>query len=312
MIQMISAGLIPAHCKGDIQMANTDIFEKIFTSEDSEKLTNNIYWNKNYERTYFFIKSNINIDEIDPKLISGILSINRSYKDYAIDKHNFDFSIFSVSFDTLLLKKLMEYGFVILAGKCMFDAYNQKMLNPDDISEKKIIAAQEIINAKLYDKYPIVFLEYLDDFHIPKSVYRKLHKYELRVDTDFDLIVDKCSKIHGEGWLFESTKDLYKKLYRESNPYFGFTSFALYRDNELKAGEFGCVIGNMYISYSGYYEESGAGTVQLIKMFQYLKESGFLCCNLFGGGDYKYKLGAMDINLEGYLRLFNELKTKGK
>jgi len=65
----------------------------------------------------------------------------------------------------------------------------------------------------------------------------------------------------------------------------------------------------LYISYSGYYEESGAGTIQLTKMFQFLEESNFIYCNLFGCNDYKYKLGATDIYLKQYLCLFNAIKA---
>jgi leucyl/phenylalanyl-tRNA--protein transferase len=284
-------------------MKNADIFEKYMTSEDSEKITDNIYWNKNCKKTYLFIKSGINIEEFNLELILDFLS---NYETFDIDY--FDLTIFSVFFDTSFISKLIESGFVILTGKCMFDTYNQKILDPDNINiNKENIATQELIIARLYKKYPVIFLY---DLHIPKSVFRKLHKYELRVDTDFDIIVDKCSKIHGEGWLFENTRNLFKKLYRESSPYFRFTSFALYRDNELKAGEFGCVIGNMlYISYSGYYEESGAGTIQLTMMFQFLEESNFICCNLFGINDYKYKLGATDVYIKQYLSLFKAIKA---
>jgi len=287
-------------CNDYQQMSNTNMLEEIMTSDDSEKITDNIYCNKNSKKPYLFIKSNINMEEFDRKLIfEYLLNYLSNFKTF--DKNCLDLTIFSVSFDTLLISKLIENGFVIFAGKYMLDTYNKKILDPDNINiNKENIAIQDTIAAVWFSKYPMVFL---NDFHIPKSVFRKLHKYELRVDTDFDLIVDKCSKIHGEDWLFENTRNLFKKLYRGSYPYFYFISFALYSDNELKAGEFGCVIGDMYISYSGYYEESGAGTVQLIKMFQCLKESGFKCCNLFAGGDYKYKLGAIDINLMQYLKL---------
>jgi Leu/Phe-tRNA-protein transferase len=290
-------------------MANINIFEKIMTNNLS-KLTNNIYWNHNYKKTFLFIKPNIYSEDIELIISIFIRKLENWY--YQNDNFNdnyFDFIIISSSLDKQFIEILMKYGFVILAGKYMVDTYNHKILNFDSLYQnKKNIPIQEVIIAKFYNKYKIVFL---DNFHIPKSTYNKLNKYELRIDTDFDLIVDKCAKIHGEQWLFENTRNLYKKLYRKSSLYFGFTSFAVYHNNELKAGEFGCVIENMYISYSGFYEESGAGTIQLIKMFQYLRESGFECCNLFGGGDYKYRLGAVDINLKNYLELIKEQLNRG-
>ena len=290
-------------------MVNIELFEKIMTTKYfKNKLTNNIYLNNNYKKKYLFIKSNISIDEIEFELRFSLQKINWYSKYIAWDNPNL--LIISFYFDIQIINFLMKNGFVILGRKCIFDTNNYKLLNSNEL-ELNItnISKEEFIFSIFYDKYQIVFL---NNFHIPKSSFSKLNKYELRVDTDFDFIVDKCSKLHGDDLLTDNIRNLYKKLYCESKPNFGFTSFALYRNNELKAGDFGCVVGNMYISYSGYYEESGAGTIQLIKMFQYLRESGFECCNLFGGGDYKYRLGAVDISLMDYLALFYQMKRKEK
>jgi Leu/Phe-tRNA-protein transferase len=87
-------------------------------------------------------------------------------------------------------------------------------------------------------------------------------------------------------------------------PYVYPVSFALYRDGELAAGEFGIVCGKVYTSYSGFYEEDNAGTVQIIKTTQYLQEHGFSFFDMGMPLDYKTDLGAVDISPEEFVMLF--------
>jgi Leu/Phe-tRNA-protein transferase len=157
--------------------------------------------------------------------------------------------------------------------------------------------------AKIYNKYHILFLKNL---YIPKNVMKKLDYY--KINTDFDVIIDNCVKNHGEEWLSKQLVKCFKLLHLE-NDNMKITCFCLYKNNELKSGEFGIIIGKMYFSYSGYYEESSAGTIQMSKMFLYLKNNGFICCNLFGTGkEDKYRFLTIDINREDYIKLYNELK----
>jgi len=86
------------------------------------------------------------------------------------------------------------------------------------------------------------------------------------------------------------------------NPY--PASFALYRDGELAAGEFGVICGKVYTSYSGFYEEDNAGTVQIIKTTRYLQKNGFSFFDMGMPLDYKSNLGAVDISPEQFVELF--------
>ena len=178
--------------------------------------------------------------------------------------------------------------------------YGNKYLN------KKYYLSKMMMFGEMYKKYTVL---YLNNVHEPKSALRLLKKYELKIDSDFDKIVDKCWEIYeNKNILTKGYGDYLKKLYRVKDEDFKLISFGLYRDNDLKAGEYGCITGNIYHSYCGYHEESSSGTVQMIKMFRFLKENGFICCNLGQTLDeykYKYKFGAVDINRDEYLKLMN-------
>jgi Leu/Phe-tRNA-protein transferase len=158
---------------------------------------------------------------------------------------------------------------------------------------------------------------FFDSLYVKKSIRRFLNLYELRADAEFDRIVDRCVEKHGDGWLTPPLIKCIKKI-RRSNPvpslFNGLelfptdnaypASFGLYRGNELVAGEFGIVCGDVYTSYSGYYDEDNAGTVQLILTTRYLQKHGFSFFDLGMPLDYKTDLGASDISPKRFVQLF--------
>jgi Leu/Phe-tRNA-protein transferase len=213
-------------------------------------------------------------------------------------------------FDTEFVVRLMEAGFLVMSMN----------LSKDD--------PFYILLPKLHLVRSALFYENL---HIKKSIRRLLNLYELRADADFDLIIDRCVEKHGDDWLTPPLVDCIKKIRQsaaannttfknvafknaESNhsvnntlspvPYVYPASFALYRDGKFVAGEFGIVCGKVYTSYSGFYEEDNAGTVQIIKTTQYLQEHGFSFFDMGMPLDYKTDLGAVDISPEEFVKLF--------
>jgi Leu/Phe-tRNA-protein transferase len=154
---------------------------------------------------------------------------------------------------------------------------------------------------------------FFENLHVKKSLRRLLSRYELRPDADFDIIVDRCVEKHGGGWLTPPLAESIKKIrYSSIQPADRLipassvhpASFALYRDGKLAAGEFGVVCGRVYTSYSGFYNEDNAGTVQIVLAARYLQENGFSFFDLGMPLDYKTDLGAVDISPERFVRLF--------
>jgi Leu/Phe-tRNA-protein transferase len=198
-------------------------------------------------------------------------------------------------FEPDFIARLMEAGFLVMSMN----------LSKDD--------PFYLLLPKLHLVRSALFYENL---HIKKSVRRLLNRYELRADTDFDYIIDRCVEKHGDDWLTPPLVDSIKKIRQNAVeerpvqetlspvPYAYPASFALYRDGKFAAGEFGVVCGKVYTSYSGFYEEDNAGTVQMIKTARYLQEHGFSFFDLGMPLDYKTDLGAVDISPEEFVRLF--------
>jgi len=225
--------------------------------------------------------------------------------------YNEEFCV-SLDFSPNFIARLMAAGFLVMSAK--FDNGAEPQPSPpgegspldEDAAESPESAAsgldeQYILLPKLHLIRSALFF---DNLHIKKSVKRSLNRYELRYDTDFDFIVKRCQEIHGDDWL---TKPLVAAIRNiRQNRLHGVypMSFALYRNDKLVAGEFGVKAGRVYTSYSGYYDESNAGTVQLILATRWLQEHGFAFFDLGMPMDYKNALGAIDISPEDFVALF--------
>ena len=198
-------------------------------------------------------------------------------------------------FEADFIGRLMEAGFLVMSAELK-----------DEDSDESIY----ILLPKLHLVRSALFFP---ELHIKKSIRPFLSRYEFRVDTDFDPILDKCVQIHGDDWLTPPLVEVLKSMHgaglNTHGPHRKYTrvkpvSFAVYRDGELKAGEIGIVIGRVYTSYSGYYEEDNAGTVQMILMAQWLEKTGFDFLDLGIPLDYKTALGARNISPRNFVDLF--------
>jgi len=199
--------------------------------------------------------------------------------------------IFSPDLSPDFIARLMAAGFLVMSSDFILSEDDAELLY--------------FLVPKLHLTRSALFFENL---HIKKSIKKYLNKYELRCDTDFETIVNRCLEIHGNGWLTPALVEAIK-LIRKKKLYNVYPmSFGLYRDGKLVAGEFGIKFGRVYTSYSGYYDESNAGTVQLILTTHYLRDNGYAFFDLGMPLDYKTDLGAVDISPEEFVKLFREAR----
>jgi len=205
--------------------------------------------------------------------------------------YNEEFCV-SLDFSPDFIARLMAAGFLVMSTKVDNTADEDTAAEPYE---------QYILLPKLHLIRSALFF---DRLHIKKSVRHYLNRYELRYDSDFELIVNRCQEIHGGDWLTRPLLAAIRNI-RQNRLYGVYpTSFALYKNDKLVAGEFGVKAGKVYTSYSGYYDESNAGTVQLILAARWLQEHGFAFFDLGMPMDYKNALGAADISPEDFIALF--------
>ena len=226
--------------------------------------------------------------------------------------YNEEFCV-SPDFSPDFIARLMEAGFLVMSVKVDNAADEEPAAAPKaaEAVPKAAEASPESAESEPDEQYILLPKLHLirsalffDNLHIKKSVKRYLDRYELRPDADFDFIVNRCREIHGTDWLTEPLIAAIRNI-RQNRLYGAYPmSFALYRDDKLVAGEFGVKVGRVYTSHSGYYDESNAGTVQLIHTTRWLQENGFAFFDLGMPMEYKNDLGAEDISPEDFVALF--------
>ena len=206
-------------------------------------------------------------------------------------------------FEEDFISRLMEAGFLIMSTEIRDDTSSN-----GEASEPPAAQSGELPEERFFILLPKLHLIrsvlFFSELHIKKSIRRFLPMYELRVDTDFDLILDKCVQIHGADWLTPPLTAIIRSLRRRKDLRARPVSFGVYREGELKAGEIGVVVGQVYTSYSGYYGEDNAGTAQMILMTQWLEATGFDFLDLGMPLDYKTCLGARNISPRQFVELF--------
>jgi len=211
-------------------------------------------------------------------------------------------------FEEDFVSQLMEAGFLVMSTELKDEETNDAETSIEESSEAEHVTAQRVPQERFFILLPKLHLVrsvlFFPELHIKKSVRRFLPQYELRVNADFDLIFDKCVAIHGAAWLTPPLVEMLKCLRQRTDVRTKPISFAVYRDGELKAGEIGVVMGRVYTSYSGYYEEANAGTVQIILMAQWLNKAGFDFLDFGMPLDYKTALGAHDITPSHFVKIF--------
>jgi Leu/Phe-tRNA-protein transferase len=155
---------------------------------------------------------------------------------------------------------------------------------------------------------------FFDDLHIAKTINRILKNYELKINYDFTTVLDKIIESHGNVWLTPPLRNTLIQL-NKNNYKAKAISFEVYKNGELKAGEIGIKTGKIYTSYSGFHNESSAGSVQMALMLEYLRNNDYIFCN-FGTDDsernnaYKRKLGAVYVDRLDFINLWRRGRIK--
>jgi len=209
----------------------------------------------------------------------------------------------SPSFEPGFIAGLMEAGFLVMSARIGGEEGGGEDSETGESQEGGGGEPLFLPLPKLHLSRSALFF---DRLRVKKSIRRLLGRYELRPDSDFDLILDRCVETHGDGWLTPPLVGAIRAIRRGGRPRGGAypMSLALYRGEKLVAGEFGVKAGRVYTSYSGYYSESGSGTAQIILAARYLQEHGFAFLDLGMPLGYKNDLGAVDISPEEFVRLF--------
>eukprot|EP01083_Nonionella_stella_P046326 124033_1 len=214
-----------------------------------------------------------------------------------LDKKQGDFC-WSLDWDALFFSQLIYNGFLTIASEIQDDLY--------------------VMLPKLHKERCIIDLDVdSPNCHLPvpvsKSTKKRSKNYTVTVDQCFEEVFTGCINQHGLNWLYPPMQAvLYALFHNRGSPQLnGVTahSIEIWNENgELIAGELGTQVGSIYTSLTGYYLESGTGSIQLMVLVHLLQKCGFLLWDLGMFIEYKSSLGAGLLKRNEFLNKYRTLR----
>lgn len=146
----------------------------------------------------------------------------------------------------------------------------------------------------------ILPLSYL---RVGKSLRRACRKFEIRVDSEFEQVIDACADPERpHGWINQEIKDAYIKLHELGWAH----SVEAWRDGTLVGGLYGVAIGSFFAGESMFHTVSDASKVALVALVDAMKVTGGALIDIQWTTPHLESLGAIEIDRATYLELLHE------
>ena len=140
----------------------------------------------------------------------------------------------------------------------------------------------------------------LDQLVISRSMRRSSKKFEVRIDTCFEMVMRGCAAPNREnGWITAEFIDAYVQLHKLGYAH----SFEVFDENGLLAGGlYGVRIGKLFAGESMFHLLRDASKVALMALVSKMKESEMSLLDVQWLTPHLETLGAVAITREQYLR----------
>lgn len=150
----------------------------------------------------------------------------------------------------------------------------------------------------------------LDALHVSQSLRRARHRFEIRIDTSFEAVIDACAD-RGEGeyaWITPEVRTAYVTLHRLgwAHSVEAWTVPAPGRPAALAGGLYGVAIGGLFGGESMFHRQPDASKVALVGLVEHLRGDGHDASDRLIDVQWLTphlaSLGAVEISRDEYLR----------
>jgi leucyl/phenylalanyl-tRNA--protein transferase len=113
----------------------------------------------------------------------------------------------------------------------------------------------------------------LDELRVTRSLRRSVRRYEIRVDTSFEAVIDACADPDREGaWITPPVRDAYVELHRLGWAH-SVEAYSI-EDGSLAGGLYGIAIGGLFAGESMFHNARDASKVALVHLVELLRDDG--------------------------------------
>jgi leucyl/phenylalanyl-tRNA--protein transferase len=143
----------------------------------------------------------------------------------------------------------------------------------------------------------------LDGLRVSRSLRRSCARYEIRVDSAFEQVVEACADPgRPHGWISEPMRAAYSRLHELG---WAHSVEAWTADGELAGGLYGVAIGGLFAGESMFHRRADASKAALVGLVTLLREEGGVdrLLDVQWRTDHLATLGAVEVPRARYLEL---------
>ena len=147
----------------------------------------------------------------------------------------------------------------------------------------------------------------LDGLRVSRSLRRSCRRFEVRIDTAFDEVIDACADPSREhGWIDDDIRAAFVRLHRMGWAH----SVESWCDGRLVGGLYGVAIGGLFAGESMFFRETDASKVALVRLVELLREGGASLLDVQWSTPHLKSLGVTEVTRREYLGLLQEALSR--
>lgn len=142
----------------------------------------------------------------------------------------------------------------------------------------------------------------LDGVHVSRSLRAACRRFEIRVDTAFEQVVELCATVERPGgWITPAMADAYLRLHDGGWAH----SFEAWSEGRLAGAMYGVGFGGLFAGESMFHEVTDASKVALVGAVARLRANGVCLFDVQWLTPHLQTLGAVAIPRNDYLELLD-------
>jgi len=144
----------------------------------------------------------------------------------------------------------------------------------------------------------------LDGLVVSRSLRRSCRRFEVRIDTAFESVIDACADPGREGsWITPEVCRAYLRLHRCG---WAHSVEAWDDQGRLAGGLYGVAIGGLFAGESMFHHQSDASKVALVGLVEQMRRGGASLLDVQWKTSHLASLGVIDVDRAQYLVLLAE------
>ncbi len=144
----------------------------------------------------------------------------------------------------------------------------------------------------------------LTGLHISRSLAKVIRsdRFEIRIDHDFEAVLDACATLHGNTWISHRLRDLYHALFLQGHVH----TVETWQNEKLVGGLFGISLGSAFFGESMFHIERDSSKTALAFLVARLIRGGYRLLDTQFITPHLKSMGGIELARDQYLSYLDD------